>query len=311
MKKEIRIFSYINEVMIKRVEEKIKFKVYDLACNRHSNQSVIIPDKLNLEYEKNIKRIKDLDDGIKCFLKTISRDLNSVNKCNINHNLEYLKIYDDFFHSNFYRIYTGHNGLYIGSKNAIVITKDDYQILFHELFHLSSTFRDNENIYSGFCYQTPNAEIGRGFNEWYTSLLCHSYFPVDGNKSQDSYHIERVAAQVIDCILDGIEDFYFSSDLNGLVTTLEQFDTRDNIIKFLKNLDYITSVIKYRKKANDLLTEDISHQIYETLMAWYTKSLDKQQMNKEKYNSSIAATEKFIRDNMNRYINNFDTEKTK
>jgi hypothetical protein len=69
-----------------------------------------------------------------------------------------------------------------------------------------------------------------------------------------------------------MEKLYLSADLNGLITELEKFDTKENIIKFIHSWDYY---FKYsNNKDSILLLPSIKENINNSLAFVKTKLIE-------------------------------------
>lgn len=128
--------------------------------------------------------------------------------------------------------------------NKISLDKKRYmKTIWHELFHISSSFYDKTKkiIYSGFAQHiSVNEFIGEGINEGYTQYLTEKYF---GDKEDIliSYCYLTKIAECTEMIVGSkkMESLYFSANLNGLIKELEKYSSLDDIHKFIKELDLI------------------------------------------------------------------------
>lgn len=124
--------------------------------------------------------------------------------------------------------------------------------LYHELLHMSSTIIDNENkiSYSGF-YQTTkcdNKEIGIALDDAYTEILLSRLFKI--NEKYLSYEYEISITRIIEEIItkDKMINLYFTANLYDLIRILEEYNSRENIINFILELDKIYLLEEYPKK---------------------------------------------------------------
>ena len=170
-------------------------------------------------------------------------------------------------------------GIYNIGKNRIKTLSDNYIFsIFHELFHMSSSIIEHNMIFSGF-YQSfrnysdfskpkyKSFKIGYGLDEGYTELLTQRYFGDIVNIQSQAYEVGKYFSQMLEIVVgkERMEKFYFSADLYGLVKELEQYQTEESILKFLKSLDFIV------KKDNSALNK---HQ-YEVCVSYASKFLFK------------------------------------
>ena len=139
------------------------------------------------------------------------------------------------------------NKKYFG-YNISYNTEDFIQDLYHELLHMSSTiiYRDNTIVYSGFSQVGGNIPIGVALDDGYTELLLYRLFNL--NKEYMSYKYEVLISSLIEGIIsiEKMNNLYFNANLYGLVEELQKYNTRENVIKFLEDLDSIY-VIEGRK----------------------------------------------------------------
>lgn len=124
-------------------------------------------------------------------------------------------------------------------------TKEYIIILYHELLHMSSTIVD-KNIFSGFT-QINNMGIGIALNDAYTEILLHRLFNID--KKYKSFEYEVIITTLIEEVVtkEKMTNLYFNADLYGLTIELQKYNTKENIIKFLEDLDSVYVLQDYRK----------------------------------------------------------------
>ena len=82
-------------------------------------------------------------------------------------------------------------------NNKIYVGKNIDDSIYHELFHVFTTYKKNSfSLYSGFNYTNIHTDIARRSNEGYTDLLANRYFD-----SVISYMIEANIARKTEIIL--------------------------------------------------------------------------------------------------------------
>ena len=122
--------------------------------------------------------------------------------------------------------------------------------LYHELLHMSSTIIDKENniAFSGFSQIGKNIPIGVALDDGYTELLLYRMF--DLNKEHIAYKYEVIISNLIEQIInqDKMSNLYFNANLYELVKELEKYNTKENIIKFLEDLDSVYVLEEQSKK---------------------------------------------------------------
>ena len=166
---------------------------------------------------------------------------------------------------------TNKEGAYLPFENEIELQKKNYySTIFHELFHASSTIVDNESntIFCGFEQIKNNYEIiAVGINEGYTQYLTEEYF----KDVIQAYSYEKIIASVVETIVgkQKMQSLYFTANLKGLIEYLSQYETYDEIFKFLHTLDcvsmdlgknksrklYQSNIIKSMRYINSFLIE--------------------------------------------------------
>ena len=176
-------------------------------------------------------------------------------------------------------------------KNKITISNDMYKsAIYHELFHLSSSSVKNGDVFCGFSQKSIRkiVSIGSGLNEGYTQLLTERYFE-DGLKG--SYSCFVFIADKLEKIIgeDKMSNFYFNSNLPGLINELKQYKSEKEIMQFICGLDllYICRNKNKYKLARDIIDDSIK-ETGEFLMDTYTKKL------KNELNNGRITKDEFI-----------------
>lgn len=152
-------------------------------------------------------------------------------------------------------------GYYDCKRNLIKLKKNyDTITLMHELFHCASSIIYNSNCYIGFSQEPSN--IGVGLNEGYTEILTHRYFPfISTKESRNSYFIERNITSAIELIVgqDKMEKLYFSANLDGLVNELKKYNSYDDIISFILELDFLNTYLNKKRANNKVIIESLHY----------------------------------------------------
>ena len=222
----------------------------------------------NKEFKTNNSIIKELID---IFIKTLEDNLpneylttmyNNLSTLKIEHKHILIKIIsgivtDYLITGGYYLSENIINILPIDNKFLITkyigISKEEYVInLYHELLHMSSTIIDEYNkiAYSGF-YQTnkeDHEEIGFALDDAYTDMLLYRLFNVDHNFISYQYEIE--IAKILEEIIsqDIMTNLYFTANLYELISILEKYHNKENIIDFITDLDEINVLQEHSKK---------------------------------------------------------------
>lgn len=131
---------------------------------------------------------------------------------------------------------------YIGTNTEEYITN-----ICHELFHMSTTNIDKEKniIFSGFA-QIGKNNIGIAIDDAYTEILLFRYFNL--NREYMSYEYEVAITSLIEELVGDMTILYFNANLYGLVEELQQYSTREAIIKFIEDLDSVYVLNDHSKK---------------------------------------------------------------
>lgn len=144
-------------------------------------------------------------------------------------------------------------GDYDIKKNKIRIAND--LSLVHELLHFSSSTHIKNINFGGFSQTITKVlcqNVGKGLNEGYTSLLEYKYFPETHTKN--TYYLERTLAQLVEKIIgkEKMEKLYFSADLHGIIEHLKIYKTEEEIIRFIKNYDFLSRYL-FSNSSNKIL----------------------------------------------------------
>lgn len=187
-----------------------------------------------------------------------------------------------------WRKYNISSNYYSINKNIISLTEDDSAS--HELIHMSTSCYIKPDSFCGFSQD----DLGNGINEGYTELICRRYFDSD----RYSYTAEVKIANNLEKIVgkEKMEQLFFNADLYNLIEELCKYDSRENILKFIMNIDFISTVIddswmrdRFIKKLKNSLRF-----INLCMLKWYV--LKQKELYEEKnlsYNGLISKIKKF------------------
>lgn len=151
----------------------------------------------------------------------------------------------------------GHSCVYYPEDNKIFLIKQDVKDyhIYHELFHLLSSYEENNIVYSGFsqCNNKEYTSIGNGINEGYTQFLKERYFGVD-EKEINYYMLQKHIAKHLEIIVSQrkMESMYAEADLLGLISELKKYEDEEKIINFIYDVDYINENIKNKTEYNNI-----------------------------------------------------------
>ena len=147
-------------------------------------------------------------------------------------------------------------GSYRGDKNRMkVVDETDESTIFHELFHLASSYYDSRTkmSYCGFKQNNRSASynIGTGINEGYTQLLTNRYTEEDPY----SYPKETRIAEIIESVIgkENMQKHYFMGNLKGLIDELAKYKSKEEVMKFIQMIDFN---LEYRYQKSLLPSKD-------------------------------------------------------
>lgn len=183
------------------------------------------------------------------------------------------------------------NAFYLPNKNTIYLGKDKNESLPHELLHVASTYVTKDVTYTGFCQIAKNEEIGRGINEGFTELFNKEIFKDNDALSAYSLFEVDVAKEIIKLLdYESVKNYYFNADLISLCRRLKNYDSSENIVDFIKKVDYVTNNI------NKLDTSQEMRQIYIVLYKWNAIRLkeqyEKNEITKKQYENELLNNNK-------------------
>ena len=252
------------------VENALKNKKYSIKKDENLFKDVngiYFPPKLKKRYKNiNFKELiqKEFGDSLYTFAQTLIENFSSMNLINFYNNINELKINsrDKFeFHDlkgELYLLIFGNkfSGCYSPTLNKIYAYEEFKLVLFHELFHMASTFYDKKNdiVYSGFSQRCIKKYVGVGIDEGYTEHLTEVYFANKPLRATITYKYLKNVANLIDLGIgkDEMQKFYLNSNLNGLINEMSKYVGVENALKFIESTDYIYNnlekSIKNKKK---------------------------------------------------------------
>jgi len=138
-----------------------------------------------------------------------------------------------------------YEGVYSLKNNKIVYQNWCSTVLGHELFHMASSIKIDDKEFIGFMQTNDNGDIGIGvgLNEGYTQMLTERYVE---KEDYPRYPLTQFFVKKIEDIVgkENIEKMYFKADLEGLVSFLEKYNTRNNVLRFINMLDIVTTYEK-------------------------------------------------------------------
>lgn len=131
----------------------------------------------------------------------------------------------------------------------------------HELFHVSSTVRTKNCIYSGFSQINlkNHTIIGQGLTEGYTCILDERYSNIPASEKHitiDGYLVTKIVVEMLEDLVtkERMEDYYSHADLYSLVQYLSNLSSYEATIRMIKAIDLITKYCDRKKRANVIIT---------------------------------------------------------
>lgn len=181
------------------------------------------------------------------FLKRMTQEFPNVDYTNLYNNINELKVKDKLVGLKFKDV----GGYYDPLNNKLVYNikvRDSLRriVIYHELLHVASTYKKDKTFYSGFSQIKDTTTVGIGINEGYTQLLTDKLIKTISllqpyeTESRIAGEIERIVGQ------DKMQELYFRADLPGLIAELSKYATRNEVIKFINEVDFAHNY-KYKK----------------------------------------------------------------
>lgn len=229
------------------------------------------------------------------FYDVLSNNFDDNDLNNFYNNINTLKIYEKSFKLINFILGKGREGLYEPVRNKLCVSKEckDDTTIYHELFHMSSSFVKDKLICSGFAQmnnKSHNKTVGVGINEGYTELLTSRYF---NNGKTNTYFEQTIICDNLERIVgkDKMKSLYLNGDLCGLVMELNKYISEEEIIGFIYYSDFITNHLKGNSINIEALLQCMKY-INIFLINAYHKKLEKSL--KEKSISLKNGLEKYI-----------------
>ena len=170
---------------------------------------------------------------------------------------------------------------YNSLNNKIYVGKNIDDSIYHELFHVFTTYKKNIlSTVSGFNYTNIHTDIARSLNEGYTDLLANRYFD-----SVVSYMIEANIARKTEIILSekNMENFYASNNLYAIIKFLSKFSSEEEAIAFISSTDKLSiyrNNIKKSIQIMNILSNYLVDVYVNVLVEFYSRGkFDKEDIN--------------------------------
>ncbi len=294
----------INEFLIRIISTKKSKKI---KIKKSKKTGTILISPIILEKESNFNKTltyEEYNDGILEF-ENILRE-NFRDHCNLSsfyRNIKKLVINDNKnnFISKVKKLFRiSKDGNFFPKTNKIELADEtvNKETLFHELLHLSSTKKtEEETIFSGFCQIKGRSTIGIYLNEGYTEYLNCKYF--SKNENSVYYKDHRTIARGIEDIIGEkeMERLYFDSDLKGLIIALSKYANEEEIMTIIRKMDILANNPSKVKKLYSEIRTDISKlKITKAEKLFKGKKITKEEKEKQILFAKLYALEGFTFD---------------
>ena len=170
---------------------------------------------------------------------------------------------------------------YNSLNNKIYVGKNIDDSIYHELFHVFTTYKKNIlSTVSGFNYTNIHTDIARSLNEGYTDLLANRYFD-----SVVSYMIEANIARKTEIILSekNMQNLYASNNLYAIIKSLSKFSSEEEAIAFISSTDKLSiyrNNIKRSIQIMNILSNYLVDVYLNVLVEFYSRGkFDKEDIN--------------------------------
>lgn len=143
------------------------------------------------------------------------------------------------------------DGGYNIKRNLILLDEKEINAIYHELFHVFTSWNKGLTIGSGFNKIGLGYNIGNSLDEGYTDLLSHDYF-----NSEISYMLEANIANKLELMLDksNMRKMYETNNRSALLSYLENNSNKILAYKFILLYDKLCDYDSDDKKAIDIMS---------------------------------------------------------
>lgn len=258
------IVSFYEEIIL-YLKEKKKFKLVKKLPN-------INFAKFNANIRANNESKIRFSEFISLFDYVIRNNFPEELLHNYYDNMDDFGIYCTCFQLGDYTKKDEYAGRYNTLENIICINiKDENQVksIYHELFHLASTNRMQiDRIATGFSSYQYGQTIGSKLNEGYTDLMALRYFGSVG--FVPAYITVLPYVNVLEQVVgkNKMEALYLTANPGELVRELSKYDSVENIMYFINNLDYVNDL-----KESYIDNEQRLRNTSIMLVQWYVRKL--------------------------------------
>ncbi len=125
-------------------------------------------------------------------------------------------------------------GEYFIDTNEILLYEDCQDTIYHELFHMASSWYGGTVAYSGFSQD----DVGLGLDEGYTEFLTRRYFG-KGMTSSVTYEDQVNLVYFLEKVIGRakMESLYMKANLKGLLREMRVYLTQEETVDLVSNID--------------------------------------------------------------------------
>ena len=235
----------MDQLIFRSVTKDIDTKLIESSCAKRES----IP---NQTYP-NILHFGDLNPYIEFFINTFKENFTEEQTKAMLYRLNYLEITEDIGVIKGIIQTVVSLGCYHSASNSITISHykntnipvEMWETLIHELMHMASTKNTQIGFITGL--EIPDI-LGNGLNEGYTEYLTQKYF-TKKMKYTESEDFSVFFAKGIENIVgpEKMQECYFNANLGSLIEELEQYASKEDILKLLFLIDQEKTPFANRK----------------------------------------------------------------
>lgn len=232
---------------------------YKISKNNNFNKLKIVnsPEfikRKSIDERKKESKI-EIDKNLNEIVNKFINFLNDENRDRIKNNLDTIYIKKSFKHK-ILQFANGTAATYSPSKHCIVLNDKRDQIINHELLHSMVSGVDNEKrLYTGFVQRDKDIIVGRSINEGCTEYLNRIRFDYDDYIPSYSYEV-LVVILLEDIIGDKLFQYYFNTDLSGLINEISKYNSIIEVKQFIVDMDALLDYKKMLYLYKSLSTKD-------------------------------------------------------
>lgn len=262
----------------------------NIVLKRQKKNGIVNPIKAKQKESFNIEKYlnyNELNNQIKKFYYTLKTYLPHVSLSAFENNIKTLRITSkeksvkDLIIEMLHKEIVGAE--YDSNTNKIIFYPQEYEKLgedkdtfissaiTHELLHMASSYKKGLIRICGFSQTLANSyEIGYGINEGFTEYLNCKYF---NQKAVPAYeplqNITKIIAEIVG--VETMEKLYFQGNLKGLVNELSKYQSQE------QSLDLIYDIDKAHRELNSETKQQLLETIKNNLSNLYIKKQETQQ----------------------------------